>query len=144
MEFSTSNIMFILGVIGTIIGVYKSINNPQQELEKTQAINAERDKNKASVLNQKELEGKIQLIEKELDKKITLTENQFKWYMDSNNQKFSEMGERLDKAFLLASNHTKTIDTKVTKLADDIGIMKQSITALSTIINERIPKKEPC
>jgi len=125
---TTSNIMFTLGVIGTIIGVYKSINNPQKELEKGQAINEERDKSKATLLEQKEVDTKAQLLAQQMN-----TER------ENNNRRFEELGKRLDASFLLASNHIHTVDTKVDILTKEVSGLTNKITELATIINERIP-----
>jgi len=126
--FTTSNITFVVGIIGIIIGVYKSINKPQVDLEKNQAINEEKDKSKATVLQQKETENKA----------ILLAE-QVKWDKESNAQKFAEMGIRIDRAFEVAQNHINTIETEVKNLTVSVGVMTNKITELNTILIERLP-----
>ena len=125
-----SNITFAIGTISTIFAIFLYFKNPQDKLEKNQIRNEERDKNKATVLEAKEVENKAAVLEK-----------QFQWYMEVNNQKFCDMGKRLDDSFLLASNHTNTVDTKVDKLIQSTNLMSNEITRLRTIIEERIPKK---
>ena len=61
-----SNIMFVLGLIGVIIGAYKAIFSPTEDIEKKQAVNDERDKSKATVLAQKEMENKAALLEQQV------------------------------------------------------------------------------
>jgi len=99
-----SNITFAIGTISTIFAIFLYFKNPQDKLEKNQIRNEERDKNKATVLEAKEVENKAA-------------------------------------AFLLASNHTNTVDTKVDKLIKSTNLMSNEITRLRTIIEERIPKK---
>lgn len=122
--------MFILGILGVIFSIYHYFKNPQISTEKEQIKIEEDIKDKASILSQKEVENKAAVLEK-----------QFQWYMESTQQKFADMGKRLDDAFLLAANHTNTVDVKVTELVKSVNIMGNEITKLSTIIEERIPKK---
>ena len=117
-------------MIGMVFAVFFYFKNPQENLEKSQILNEERDKNKATLLEQKGVENKALVLEK-----------QFQWYMDVNNQKFCDLGKRLDDAFLLAANHTKTVDTKVNKVSEELIIVGNNLTKLSTIIDERIPNK---
>ncbi len=82
--------------------------------------------------------GKITTPQKDLDKQQALTEK--------DRDKFKEMGERLDNAFTMASNHTHTVDIKVDKLIEGVNSMNLSMTkelaTLTAIINERIPKRD--
>jgi len=136
MQISTilSLTLAIFGVIGSIFGVYTHFKNPQIDMDKKQALNDERDKNKATVLDQKAVETKAELLAQ-----------QFKSEKEDNNRRFSELGERLDKSMTLAQNHIHTVDTKVdglTKAVNDMNNkMSNEITQLATIINERIPRK---
>jgi hypothetical protein len=127
---TTSNIMFVIGIIGIIIGVYKSIFTPQAKMDKNQALNEERDKNKATLLEQKEVDTKAQLLAQQMNNE-----------KEDNNRRFAEMGVRIDKAFEIAQNHINTIETEVKALTITVGGMCNNITELKTIINERIPKK---
>lgn len=125
MSLISSGIM----LIGVIFAAYFTFRKPQDSLEKKQIIDGENLKDKATLLQQKEVENKAIVLE-----------NQFKWFMEGNNQKFNDMGKRLDDAFLLAANHTNTVDTKVDKLIETVGSMSSKVVELATIINERIPK----
>jgi len=125
-----SNIMFGIGIIGTIFTVYNYFRNPQIKNEEEHIRTEEQIKDKASLLSQKEVENKAGVLAE-----------QFKWFMEANQQKFAEMGTRLDNAFTLASNHTHTVDVKVDKLVEVVTMMGNEITKLSTIIEERIPRK---
>ena len=116
--------------IGVLFIVYSYFKNPQIKLEKKQLIAEEELKDKASVLAQKEVENKASVLEK-----------QFGWFMDANNQKFIDMGKRLDEAFLLAANHTNTVDKKVDELIKSVNLTNLEVAKLGTIISERIPKK---
>lgn len=117
--------------IGVIFIVYHYFKNPQIKTEKEQ-IKVEEDlKDKASILSQKEVENKASVLEK-----------QFTWFMDVNNQKFVDMGKRLDEAFLLAANHTNTVDKKVDKLIESVNCTNIEVAKLGTMIDERIPKNK--
>ena len=125
-----SNVTFILGILAVIFSIYNYFRNPQIKADKEQVRIEEDIKDKASILSQKEVENKAGVLEK-----------QFEWYMKSNTERFTHMEKRLDDSFLLAANHTNTVDTKVTELVKNINQMSNEITRLATIIGERIPKK---
>lgn len=75
------------------------------------------------------------------EKTDALLQQRVQWEKESTDKKFSEFGKRLEDAFLLASNHTHTVDVKVDGLIKTVGVMSNEITKLTTIIEERIPKK---
>lgn len=131
---NTIEIVSLIGSAITFIGmifiVYHFFKNPQINSEKEQIKIEENIKDKASILSQKEVENKAVVLEK-----------QFQWYMESIQQKFCDMGKRLDDAFLLAANHTNTVDKKVDKLVESTNALGLQVEKLSTIIEERIPKK---
>lgn len=125
-----SLIIGILGIGGVIFTIYNSFKNPQIKIEKDQ-IKAEEDlKDKATILSQKEVENKAQLLAQ-----------QFQWEKEANEKKFCDMGISLKEAMTLAQNHIHTVDTKVDGLKVIIEQIGKDIVQLSTIINERIPKK---
>jgi len=134
MQITLSTIAILLSIIGIIFSVYHFFRNPQIDLDKKQALNDERDKNKATVLDQKEVETKAELLAQ-----------QFKSEKEDNNRRFSEIGERLDKSLTLAQNHIHTVDTKVDTLTQSVNRMNlnltKEITKLATIIEISIPKK---
>lgn len=113
-----SNITFSLGIISMIFGVFLYFRNPQEALDKREA------------LNQKETDGKAALLAQ-----------QMQWEKEATEKRFAELGLRITEAMTLAQNHIHTVDTKVDGLSTEVGKMSNSITRLSTIIEERIPKK---
>lgn len=125
-----SIVTFILGLLGTIFTVYHYFKNPQIELDKKQAINDERDKNKATVADQEAVKNKTELLAQ-----------QFLSEKEDNNRRFTELGEALKSSMTLAQNHIHTVDTKVDALTKEVGCLENSITKLGTIIEERIPRK---
>ena len=125
-----SVIIGVLGIGGVIFTIYNSFKNPQIKLEKEQ-IKAEKDlEDKASVLQQQEAESKTALLEKQLC-----------WEKEANEKRFAELACTLKDAMALAQNHIHTVDTKVDGLKGTVEQMGKDIVQLSTIINERIPKK---
>lgn len=116
------NITFTIGLLGIVFSIYFYFRNPQEALDKKQAIDQVSIDNKAAVLA------------KDLDSEKHATE-----------RRFSEMGTRMDKALELAMNHTHTVDVKVDTLMKDTNSwhleISQQIIRLSTIIEERVPKK---
>ena len=127
---TTSNIMFAVGMISLLFTIYNYFKNPQTKIEKDQIKTEEDLKDKATILSQKEVESKAQLLAQ-----------QFQWEKEANEKKFTEVCKNIENAFNLASNHTHTVDVKVDKLIEQVNGMGLSVKELSTIINERIPKK---
>jgi len=129
-----SNITFILGILAIIFSVFNYFRNPQITVEKKQIQADEELKDKATILSQKEVENKANVLEK-----------QFQWYMNSNEKKFAEFAKRLEDAFLMASNHTHTVDVKVDGLIKESNDwhlkISNQMTDLSRIIEERVPRK---
>lgn len=113
-----------------IFTIYNSFKNPQTKIEKDQ-IKAEEDlKDKATILSQQEVESKAQLLAQ-----------QVQWEKEANEKRFCEMNLNLKEAVALAQNHIHTVDTKCDGLKATIEQMGKDIVQLTTIINERIPKK---
>lgn len=131
MEISESIniILFIITLLSVLFSVFFYFRNPQEKLEKNQAINEEKDKNKATILSQKEVENKALLLAE-----------QVRWDKENNEKKFAELGCRITESMTLAQNHIHTVDTKVDALLKTVGLMSNEITRLSTIIEERMPK----
>lgn len=109
---------YILGIGATVFGVFLYFRNPQTQMDKQQALDKET-----------------------FDKRADLIEERAKWERESTDGKFKDMIERVDRSFSLAENHTHTVDIKVDKLIETVGKLGTSITELSTIVNERLPKK---
>lgn len=129
-ELSLSNITLIIGILSIIFSVFLYFKNPQIDIEKKQAINEERDKGKSTIVAQQAVENKAQLLAQ-----------QVQWEKESSDKRFTEMGKRIDGAFTLAQNHIHTIDTKVDGLSSVINSLNIEVTKLTTIIEERLPKK---
>jgi len=124
-----STVTFVLGLIGLGITAYKSINNPQVKLDKTQALNEERDKSKATVLAQKETESKAQLLAE-----------QVKWEKKANGERFAEVNKQITNLIAVNQNHLHTLEMKIDAMGGRMGTVESSIIKLQTIIEERIPK----
>jgi len=124
-------VMFVITMVSILFAIWFKVRDPQIKTEKDQAINEERDKSKATVLAQKEMESKASL----LDQQVKLTNEQ-------NEKKFIELGGNIKEAFAIAQNHINTIETDVKNLTLNVNGLCNNITKLSTIIDERIPCKK--
>lgn len=77
----------------------------------------------------------------ENEKKDLILAQQAQWQIESNERRFNGLQDSIKDAFLLAQNHTHTVDVKVDSLVTTVGEMGKQIVQLATIIDERIPKK---
>lgn len=130
---SSETLNYILAIIAigsVLFTVYNYFRKPQEEIETRQAVTDKEISNKATLLAQQEVENKAEILAQ-----------QFQWEREASEKKFIDFGKRLDDAFLLASNHTNSVDVKVDKLISSVNLMSNEITRLSTIIAERIPKR---
>lgn len=128
--FTLENILSVVTLIGVIFAIYNSYKRPQESSERKQILLEEKLGDKATVLAQQEVESKASLLQQQ----VQLTN-------DSNDKKLAELSLRLDASMTLAQNHIHTVDTKVDGLIDRVGGMSNEITKLTTIIDERLPKK---
>ncbi len=119
--FTPSNIMFGIGIIGSIFGIYKMFHDPQVQFDKQQDLDKQ-----------------------EMESKAAILEERAKWDREQYEKRFSDMAARLDGAFALAQNHTHSVDVKVDALIGSVNAMNlqmtNAITKLDTTISERLPK----
>ena len=125
-----SNVMFVLGLLAIMFSVYHYFKNPQEELETKQALTDKDLSNKATLLAQKEVENKAVIIAQQLQ-----------WTIEYNDKRFLEIQTNIKEAFSLAQNHSNEALAGIKELTVVVNSMGNSITRLSTIIDERIPKK---
>ena len=123
-------ILGILGVLSIIFAVYNSFRKPQEDIETKQALSEKDLGTKATILAQKELETKALVLAEQVKNKDI-----------ENERRFNEMGVRLDTAMTTAKNHIHTVDVKVDRLIESVGILTNTITKLQTIIEERSPRQ---
>jgi len=124
------NIMFAIGLLGVIFSVFFYFRKPQETLEKKQIIAEETLKDKATILSQKEAEGKANVLAQ-----------QFQWEKEANEKKFNEFSLRLDSAMTLAQNHIHSVNLKCDELLKSVNILTIQITRIGTILEERLPRK---
>lgn len=112
----------ILVILGYVFFIYNYFRNPQENLDKKQALDKE------------ESAGRDKLFEQRMQ-----------WEKESNDKRFTELGVRLTDSMTLAQNHIHTVDVKVDGLIGSVNTMNlqltNEITKLRTIIEERFPKK---
>lgn len=113
-----TTITSVLAIGGVIFSIFLYFRTPTERLEKKQAVSDVAEAGRASALAQ-----------------------QVQWEKESNEKRFAEMGMRLDSSMSLAQNHLHTVDVKVDNLIETVRLMSNEITRLSTIIEERIPRK---
>ena len=75
------------------------------------------------------------------DKRDALLSQQIKFFIDGTERRFKEMQDNFNGLLLQSNNHIHTVDTKVDALNTSVIAMGNEITKLSTIIDERIPRK---
>lgn len=75
------------------------------------------------------------------EKKSSLLEQTVDYRGKENDRRFTEMQQSISTALALGQNHIHTVDTKVEALTAIVGNMGIEIAKLSTIIEERIPKR---
>lgn len=85
--------------------------------------------------------GKIREPQTDSEKRDALFAQQMQYSMDSTDRRFKEMQESFNSLLLQSNNHIHTVDTKVETLNTTVTSMENKITRLTTIIDERIPKK---
>jgi hypothetical protein len=101
------NVVFALGIIGTIFTVYNYFKDPQISGEKKDALLAQ----------------------------------QVQWQIEGTERRFKEIQESFNGLLLQSNNHIHTVETKVDAQTCTIAAMGIEIAKLTTIIEERIPKK---
>lgn len=77
----------------------------------------------------------------ESDKKDALLAQQVQWTAEATERRFKEAGEQFQSLLLQSNNHIHTVDVKVETLNTTVGAMGIEIAKLSTIIEERLPKR---
>lgn len=75
------------------------------------------------------------------EKTDALLQQRMQWTSESNEKRFCGIQENINKAFELAFNHSNEALVGVKELTTVVNAMGKEITRLSTIIEERIPKK---
>lgn len=122
-----------ISLMSGIFGLYNRFHKPQEDIEKKQAV-------------QEALEKKQEKSEHDVEGKASLLAQQLQWKTEGDEKRFAEMKASLDCSNALAQNHIHTIDTKIEIIQKEMGEMKVNILGelvrLSTIIDERIPKKQ--
>jgi len=127
-------IIQILTILGVVFAVYLGYRKPQESSEKKQILLEEKLGDKATVLAQQEVESKASLLAQQVNLEKELTE-----------KRFSDMQTRIDAAMTLTQNHIHTLDVKMDSLAISVNTLSNTfsndITKISTILEERLPKK---
>jgi hypothetical protein len=101
------DMMFVLGILGVIFGIYQYFRNPQ-------------------------------IAE---DKKAALLAQEVKTQTNSVDSRFEAMQENFKGLLLQSNNHIHTLEVKIDEINKIIGDVRVNVATLSTIIDERIPKK---
>lgn len=114
------NIMFVIFLIGTVIGVYNHFKKPQDESRINEVITKEQMGGKASLIGQTEVEQKASLLAQQVDIE--------KGY---NTNKFIDVNQRFDK-----------IDDKIETLIGTVNKMNLDLSTnlirVETIVSEHM------
>lgn len=124
-----SNITFTLGLFAIIFSVFNYFKNPQIFLDKKQA------------LDKKEVESKASLLAAEVHNKALILATDLAAEKHTTERRFTDIGDRMNRALTLAENHTHTVDIKVDKLTEVINLLAIQVGKLETKIDERIPPR---
>ena len=119
-----SNIMFVLGIIGVIFGVYFHFKKPQDEAEVKQVITDKDLGTKATILAQKEAEGKASLLAQQVQ-----TEKEY------NTKKFIELTDRFDKT-------DNRIETLIETVNDMNLSLSKELMRIATLVGQYLIIKE--
>lgn len=115
-------VAMVLSIFGAVFGIFNYFKKPQENIDIKQAQ------------LESDFKGKYEILKEHLE-----------WEKDMNNDRFGVLNENYNKLLRLNQNHTHTIDVKVDALKNEIALMRtefsSKICTLSTIIEERIPKK---
>lgn len=103
-----TNILFVLGLLGTLFSVYNYFRNPQIKSETADA----------------------------------LIEQKLKYINEANDTRFKTMQDSISSITAQTQNHIHTIDTKVDTLVKSMNETNIRVAKLTTIIDERIPKRK--
>lgn len=99
--------VFILGTLGVLFGIYQYFRNPQ-------------------------------IAE---DKKAALLAQEVKTTSTSVEQRFESIQKNFEGLLLQSNNHIHSLDIKIDAMNKAMTDMRVEVATLSTIIDERIPKK---
>ena len=77
----------------------------------------------------------------EVDTKAKLLAQQLEQTNKESDRRFTEVQNNVKDAFLLAQNHTHSVDIKVDNLTSVVSELKGEAIKISTILEERLPKK---
>lgn len=80
--------------------------------------------------------------QEDADKKEALVSQKLQIYMTASDLRFKEMQNNFKDLLLQSNNHIHTVDTKVEALSGSIDTLGKDVVRLSTVIEERIPKKK--
>jgi hypothetical protein len=75
------------------------------------------------------------------EKRDALLKKEFQWSTEATERRFNQMDENFKLLLAQSNNHIHTVDTKVGVLTDCVGDLGKEIVKLTTIIDERVPKK---
>jgi uncharacterized protein HemX len=101
------DLVFILGTLGVLFGIYQYFRNPQ-------------------------------IAE---DKKAALLAQEVKTTSTSVEQRFESIQKNFEGLLLQSNNHIHSLDIKIDAMNKAMTDMRVEVATLSTIIDERIPKK---
>lgn len=97
---TVNEILIAIALLSTAFSVFLFFRKPQEALDKEQALTNKEVDTKATLLAQKEAEGKAAVLAA-----------QFQYEREATSQRFKDVQDAVKDATLLAANHIHTIDT---------------------------------
>lgn len=123
-------ILGMISLVSVLFVIYGKFHTPQEDMEKKQLLVNKDLEDKATILSQKEVEKKAELLAQQVESERRMNEG-----------RFTEMGRKIEASMTLAQNHIHTVQVNVEMLTTKVNEMNINIAKLSTIIEERLPKK---
>lgn len=116
--FTLQNIVSGIAILSALFMAYNSIRTPDEKADKSLALLAEQIKTTNELISQR----------------INFSEQ-------GTDRRFKDMQDNFTQLVTTQQNHIHTVETKVDALVATNGTFTEKLVALTTIIDERIPKK---
>lgn len=115
--FTPSNVIFVLGLLGILFGVYNHFKKPQEDSEKSQIVTDKDLSTKATILAQTEAEGKALLLAQQVQTEKEYTTKRFTDLTD----RFAVTDKKIDHLVETVSSMNMNLSNKLTRVETIVG-----------------------